>query len=156
MKLTYQMKYQKIIEFISNNPNFPWLFALSIPMIGYALGYRGFNTAFFRSGAIMVMLAVTSVYLNHFVIKTDMLLNAIRTKIDNPSIDNLYSKKMYLDRKEIDFQSEEDRKIIEKVKALGENDIKELQKIQKKIISIEFLSGIVGTFIWGFGDLFFP
>ncbi len=154
MKLTFEMKHRNIVELILNNPNLPWLLVLSIPLVGLALGYRGFETAFLRSGAVMVMLAITSVYLNHFVIKADTFLNAIQTKIKNPNDDRII-KKAYLGDKKIDFNSAEDKAILDSLKSLSKEDIKKLETIQKKITYIEFLSGITGTFIWGFGDLLF-
>ncbi len=155
MKLTFEMKHQNTVELILNNPNFPWLLALSIPLIGFTLSYKGFETAFLRSGAVLVMLAVTSVYLNHFVIKADTFLNAVQNKIENPNNDRII-KKAYLGDKEIDFNSTEDKAILDSLKSLSKEDIKKLETIQKKITYIEFLSGISGTFIWGFGDLLFP
>lgn len=155
MKLTFEMKHRNTVERILNNPNLPWLFALSIPLIGFALSYRGYETAFLRSGAVMVILAVTSAYLNHYAINADTFLNAVLNKIENPNDDSVI-KKSYLGAQEIDFSSPQNQGLLDNLKVLSKDDIKNLQKIQKNITYIEFTSGVTGTFIWGFGDLFFP
>ena len=153
MKLTLVMEYRNIIEFILKNQNFPWIFIFSIPISGFVLSYIGFETAFLRSGAIMIIVAVISVYLNHFVIKADAVLNAVRLKLNNPDLDT--SMSMALGANMIDLKSDEDKEIVEQIKELGKKDIQALELINKKITAIEFFSGTIGTFIWGFGDLFF-
>jgi len=155
MKLMFAMKHRNIVELILKNPNLPWLFAFSIPLIGFVLSLIGFETAFLRSGAIMVILAVTSVYLNHYVIKADSFLNAILDKIENPQDDRVI-KKSYLGSKEINYSSSKNKDFLDSLKFLTKKDIKNLEKVQKKITYIEFVSGASGTFIWGFGDLIFP
>jgi len=155
MKPTYKMKLNNIIEFILKYPNFPWLLALGIPIVGLILSFNGYETAFLRSGATMVVFAVTSAYLNHYIIEADRLLNDVLNKIENTKNEKTIQK-VYKGEIEVASNPREAQTLLDDLKGLSEEEIKKLQKIQKKVTYIEFLSGVTGTIIWGFGDLFFP
>lgn len=96
----------------------------------------------------MVLFAVTTVYLNHFVIKADGSINEIHTMLKNPEFAKEGLTKIYFNGDLTDIKSKEE------LQTTSVKEINILKKVQEHLVAIEFLAGATGTFIWGFGDLF--
>ena len=154
MHTTYKRenKLNWFIINISSKPERLIIIFIVIILIGILLStYTSFITAFPRSGAILIVLAITSVYLNHYIISDINNINNFDANLKDISSSDLKKSNPAMSDKEAEIT----------VLQLHEfrNDIKQqipkLQVSKRNIIHLEFLSGIIGTLIWGFGDLFF-
>jgi len=154
VELLMMTKHKKAIELMAKAPILPWLFVFSIPMTGFILEYVGFKTAFLRSGVIMIILALSIVYLNHFILKVNEDITHIQTMLNSKDFDNKDIQKVIFKDK-----SKKDKSMrvesVEDLKVKIYKHLVKLRKVNSNLIEVEFLSGVAGTMIWGFGDLFF-
>ena len=147
MELLTITKYQKTIQLISKFPILPWILILTIPLTGFVLECIGLETAFLRSGAIMIIFALSIVYLNHFVLRVSEDIDNIQKILNSPEFKDKEINKIVLNRKPTNFKpgiqlNEQTHK-----------HLVELRKINSNLVKVEFLSGALGTIVWGFGDV---
>lgn len=124
---------------------------------GAGLSLLGFNSAFQRSGALLVSFAVFSVYLNHFITKEIKYIDFFRDATKSmPNYDqalrifksnNKDQSHEHLSRMALGVVSQRNK---------GFEFAKQLETISQNVVRTEFISGFFGTLIWGFGDIPFP
>ncbi|PHR03579.1 MAG: hypothetical protein COB29_13150 [Sulfitobacter sp.] len=127
-----------------------------IPCAGFCLSFfLDYKLAFARSGSLLVTIAVTGVYLNQIVLRKveqnnlyrDMLSNGQKItdfKPSNPDVNFDKSEAITAITAHIEKQANGAQK---------ENN--DLYRVTYNFTKIEFLAGIIGTVIWGFGDILF-
>ncbi|MFQ3248004.1 MAG: hypothetical protein ACI9SP_004664 [Arenicella sp.] len=151
-------------------------FGLALLILGYLFQYFGIDdNALSRSGSVLVMFAVLTVYLNHFVSKevksaeqvleiTNDLSHAMK-ELDNVGTIDLDKPPQAISYQLNRLKTTADpapRSTVEAFKLLlgiigarknTQSRLETLTKYKPEIETIEFSFGIAGTFIWGFGDL---
>jgi|TARA_B110001469_G_C9620821_1_gene309392 hypothetical protein len=150
--LKLNIKFPWFVSNVASKPLYLALVIIPIPIIGLVLELYSFQSSFSRSGSLLVCVAIFSIYINHFLSIAEsntkgMLQSVIklgRTPEEilrnmNPAITgdtrNITASNMYLLLK------------------AAEIEIPRLTDAKDKLVKVEFLAGVLGTFIWGFGDL---
>ncbi|PKM20298.1 MAG: hypothetical protein CVV11_01925 [Gammaproteobacteria bacterium HGW-Gammaproteobacteria-15] len=142
--------YLRTIQKVCTSSNFIYLTLFFILALGVLLHYLGFSNAIGRSGAILVAVAVTLVYLNHYFIEVQSVLSfrsqqlkdlcessTERVSGDSEAHQKLASLENFALQLDESVDSE-----------LTQNKI-----VYANLIKAEFVTGVIGTFVWGFGDL---
>jgi len=137
---------------VAGKPIGIFILVATIPICGAIIDWFLYPTAFERSGAILVSVAIFCVYLNHFVANDIESWEGIRQgtwKLGRsveeilPQINRTFSEQDRLQTAVDLFNNIES----------ANTEIKALGGVMHKIVQIEFLAGVSGTLIWGFGDL---
>lgn len=108
-----------------------------IPLTGLFLSYYNpcYNMAFARSGSVLVAFVIFCTLINQKI-------NEIATR-----------QRSLGEAKVVNATNlEQAKKIQEGFKQFSDQSIK-LSEVSKMIIYFEFLAGVIGTLIWGFGDI---
>ncbi len=157
MKVAFKsvLKLSKFIRKITISPIYLGLLIISIPLIGMAFQVY-YDSTFSRSGALLVCVAIFTIYLNHF----------LSTEINNLGVSKKLIEAKGLTVEEIlqnidkNIQDQEKREQLANAlfdfrKNIKENELPVLKDAQIKLVTLEFIAGVLGTLIWGFGDLLF-
>ena len=108
--------------------------------------------AFARSGSVLVCVAIFCVFINHFLsVEKDNVQSAMQAAHKVGS-----TQQEILQRMNPAIQGEARIKGAANLYALIEASKEEIPKLtdaNEKLVKVEFLAGIFGTLIWGFGDL---
>ena len=149
--LNSQIKFSWFVRNIAIKPLYLTLFFLPIPLIGLVAEYF-FDMAFARSGAVLVCVAIFCVYTNHFLsVEADNVKSAMQAAYKLGS-----TQQEIFQRMNSVIQGEARIKGAANLYALIEALKEELPKLtdaNEKLVNVEFLAGVFGTLIWGFGDL---
>ena len=133
-----------------SNSVFVYLIILLTLSTGLLLHYWGFITAFGRSGAILVAVAVSLVYVNHYVSETQSELNDRASQLEGVCGDTQ-------DTTNSNTEENWPLSALEGFAQELQKSVKEDQDsyniVYKKLVKAEFLTGVIGTLVWGFGDL---
>lgn len=147
-----RIKHNWFVRKIAPNPLFLALVILPIPIFGLLLEWYCFKNAFGRSGAIMVCVAIFCVYVNHFVdVESDNVKSAIQSVLKLGS-----TQQTILNNINPTIQGQMRANTAATMYQLLQNAQAELPKLndaRQNIVRVEFIAGIFGTLIWGFGDL---
>lgn len=146
-----QIKFSWFVRNVAPKPLYLSLFFLPIPLAGLAAEYF-YEMAFARSGAVLVCVAIFCVYTNHFLsVETDNIKSTLEAAHKVGS-----TEKEIIQRMNPEIQGEARTKGAANLLALIEDAKVELPKLadsNEKLVRVEFLAGLFGTLIWGFGDL---
>ncbi|WP_444922702.1 hypothetical protein ACJJH9_00060 (plasmid) [Microbulbifer sp. DLAB2-AF] len=168
---TKEAMLRDILLAISTRPLLLSIFAFFIPAIGFALSFFGWSSAFPRSGAVMVCFALTCALIAHWsekienrysiwrkaTLKYVQPFQVTRENIppgiakENEITDELVAEL----QAEADRQAREGRQGLEKAQSEYIEKARKLKQTRGNVAIVEFITGIIGTLIWGFGDLFF-
>jgi len=110
------------------------------------LHYFKYETAFPRSGAILVCFAIIFVYMNHFISTSLQKLNSRAAEFEG----------MAMDLKQVDMSIQTNQALnstVTQLQSTVKNEVEVTTIAQHKLVTAEFIMGVSGTFIWGFGDL---
>lgn len=142
--------YLRIIQKVCTSSNFIYLILFFILALGVLLHYLGFSNAIGRSGTILVAVAVTLVYLNHYVMEVQSVLgfksqqlkelcesNTERATGDTEHHQNLASLE--------NFAQQLDESV--------DGELAQNKTFYANLIKAEFVTGVIGTLVGGFGDL---
>lgn len=144
-------KFKYIIKLLISKPLALGFIVFAVPVLGLALVLLGFESAFGRSGSVLVCVAILSVYVNHVLTLDVERLQSIRDATslgkNRDEIDNNINPEITGERREAAIDS-----IISSNKVAKET-IPKLSDAKNSLIRIEFIAGVFGTLIWGFGDL---
>ena len=132
-------------------------FIFSVPLIvGFLLSvFVGWDTAFQRSGAVLVMLVGYAAYLNYFVSKQNDGLAKSRKIGENANQDPQRVINLVKEQHP-DLPEKTQMQMVAgalKIKQAVENKTKELDDLSESIINTEAAAGAIGTIVWAFGDL---
>lgn len=152
------MKFRWFVENVASKPIALFCVAAVIPLVGFILSLlTHIDTAFSRSGSVLVSFAIFSVYINHFVKKEHDAIQEITRAIAK------FGKTSATIKKNLDPQISDPIKRENAAENAAENmadifgegtvQLPILGKIHENIVRIEFFSGFFGTLIWGFGDI---
>lgn len=159
---------KKIVTQLSTNLYVLTIVPSLVIIVGLLLSISGNTTAFQRSGAVLVVLAIIAVYINHFfekeIISTE---SSLKNSVDlstkekskfftedfiekqNRSVEkkdpNTTYSKIIVD---IDGVSEELHSSYQQKKKI----LPVLKTAKLNAINLEFITGLTGTIIWAFGD----
>jgi len=140
------------IRNVASKPVALTLLFVPIPLIGLVSEVCGVDNAFNKSGALLVCVAIFCVYLNHFLSK-----EIERQKSEIKAIKEIgLSREAKINTLKVAVPEEMVATIADHMEAVFNNfsnDIPELELTQRKLVITEFSAGIVGTLVWGFGDL---
>lgn len=124
---------------------------LSVLLAGFYCAFVGHDSeAFARAGSLWVAFAVCVVFANHHVSMMVDGARDIQKRLGNPNF-----------KQEIEKQypglilSEQRVQIIDGARRaleLVERELPNYDRISSRIVSVEFICGVVGTLIWGFGN----
>jgi len=155
MTSSYHLKLKWFIRLVQLNPYLLIALATIIPVVGIIVNYIYLDSnsiAFPRSGALLVCLAVMSVYVNHYVgaeVSTHkFFLELGRTKGHPPKLPPEMGEEACREFDEHLKRAKSDQT------AHSTKTVSDLENVKDRIVTIEFSTGVLGTFIWGFGDLF--
>ena len=151
---------KSVPRYIAGNNMLLISFVAFIPMLGLALDLLVWESAFARSGAVLVCVAIYAVYLNHYVAKDrDQKWKIYAQNISLKSAEEYERLAKAADVADPIISTLPDSAY----KRLGEHvwnskqdsfkDYKNLVLVSKNLIRTEVSTGIFGTLIWGFGDL---
>lgn len=146
-----------------------WIVCGAILFVGALLHLCGWNNALGRSGSVLVAFAIFLVYCNfHF----DQEIERLSAYINNPNEYSLAKGAVAFGQSvnwQVNYPSkngkpaganlmnlpEERRKNEEFVKwyEYGQVMLPLFYRVRKQTMLAEFVAGIVGTLVWGFGDL---
>jgi hypothetical protein len=142
-----------IVSYLFGNALLTFIVFVCIPCVGLYFSLNGNTLAFARSGALLVSFAVLSVYINHMVLNhTAMaklhlkashgrgesyedILKGINPELKDEDLRQLAAMSLFANRE------------------VAKEQLPKLKIASSNIIRLEFLSGFVGTIIWGFGDI---
>lgn len=120
---------------------------------GFVLSVYGYDSAFQRSGALLVTLAVWSIYLGSHIERHKEINDAVNDQMKQ--FDDLDKTKIfctdtlgYKGAEAIEFAME-----ITTLRMRAKNSLPKLIKVSEAVVHIQFIAGIVGTLVWGFGDI---
>jgi len=140
------------LEKIFSRPKMVMALFLSVPLIGLALSILGFSTAFQRSGAVLVALAIFCVYVNHFLTReidnAQSFLQGVKHLKDLPTTISHFSRTAEDNDKAIKLAAN-----VFAQKQRAENNFPKLLPVKDLIVKVEFLAGFCGTLIWALGDI---
>jgi hypothetical protein len=146
-----QIKFSWFVRNVATKPLYLSLLFLPIPIIGLVAEYF-FDMAFSRSGAVLVCVAIFCVYTNHFLsVEADNVKSAMQAAHKVGS-----TEQEILQRMNPAIQGEARIKGAENLYALilaSKEELPKLTDANEKLVKVEFLAGVFGTLIWGFGDL---
>jgi|SaaInlV_200m_DNA_4_1039719.scaffolds.fasta_scaffold18874_1 hypothetical protein len=146
-----QIKFSWFVRNIATKPLYLFLFFIPIPLLGLGAEIL-FDMAFARSGAVLVCVAIFCVYTNHFLsVEADNVKSAMQAASKVGS-----TQQEIFQRMNPVIQGEARIKGAANLYALLEASKEELPKLtdaKEKLVKVEFLAGVIGTLIWGFGDL---
>ena len=151
--MSYNLEFEWFINRVKDKPSTITKIAVFILAVGLLLEVCIPNLdPFMRSGSLLVCLAIFSVYVNHFVVKevdTHKFINSLHGN----GIGTGPSLPPELGAERIaEFNNE-----LQQAQRLQHQEstraISELNTVKESIVKSEFLTGVIGTFIWGFGDI---
>ena len=145
------IKFPWFVKNIATNPIYLTMFFLPIPIIGLILEYY-FDTAFGRSGAVLVCIAIFCVYLNHFLsVESENVKSALQAVHKVGSTHQEILQKM---NPAIQGEARTNGAInLYHLLQASQEELPKLTDAREKLVKVEFLAGFIGTLIWGFGDL---
>lgn len=126
----------------------PYLIVFFVLGLGLALSLCGYETAFQRSGAVLVSLAIASLAINNFIAWELELSEALRQNRKNITHENA----LLALKKHIKEVPNLEKFVEESLDEEGTRPTK-LRNEVLKLEKIEFLTAFFGTLIWAFGDL---
>jgi len=146
------LKFEWFVRNVASKPLWLTLFFLPIPFIGLVLEYLCIREAFSRSGSILVCVAIFCVYLNHFLsVEANNVQGALRAATD---LGPTYEDKFRSINPEIQGDNRERAaRSLQDIQNKAEAALPELRDTQERLVMVEFLAGIFGTLVWGFGGL---
>jgi len=138
---------------------FRWLFrgAFFIPCAGLLIQFLFPDSeAFARSGSLMVAVSITMIYLNHFLSKDNEISKSLVASISSLEKHDSNALPQVLDK--VDSET---KKSVEKLNVSNTKELLDIvstssdlvAKVSEAIRISEFSIGVVGTIIWGFGDI---
>lgn len=146
-----EIPFEWFIEHVSRRPVLLAVCFVPIPLIGLAAEIYS-DEAFARSGSLLVCAAIFSVYLNHFLsVEAENVQNALRSILKIGSTEEEILKRM-----NPEIMGEARRKAAANLFASIEHAKEELPGLRdsrRNLVNVEFLAGVIGILIWGFGDL---
>ena len=146
-----EIPFEWFVEHVSRRPVRLALCLVPIPLLGLAAELY-FNGAFSRSGSVLVCAAIFCVYLNHFLsVEAENVQAALRSILKIGS-----TEEDILRRMNPEIKGEARRKGAANLYASIEHANEELPRLRdsrRNLVRVEFLAGVIGTLIWGFGDL---
>jgi len=146
-----QIKCAWFVRNIATKPLYLSMFFLPIPLAGL-VGEVFFDLAFSRSGSVLVCVAIFCVYVNHF-----LSVEAENVKSVMQVVRKVGSTQQEIfQRMNPEIQGDARIKGAANLYALigaAEEELPILTDANEKLVMVEFLAGISGTLIWGFGDL---
>ncbi len=128
---TQETKRHEVFFKIFNNSKTTYLLIISVLTIGLIAELNCGHSLFSSSGAILIMIAIYSVYVNHNV-SLDLDIATEARDIFKNAKPELNVKHIYNDA----------------VKHIGK-----FNKLKNKIARLELIAALLGTFIWAFGSL---
>lgn len=149
--LAKSVRFEWIVIYIAQSPIRLSIVLLTIPISGLAFEFL-FQGSFGRSGSVLVAAAVLAVYINHFLAReTEHLRGVYREARKMGSTESDIHRNI---NPEIPVELHPG--IVASMKTVQNTAPKELETITNagdKLVKAEFIAGLVGTLIWGFGDL---
>jgi hypothetical protein len=144
-----KVRNNNLLKFLKKfccNYIFIYILLIGTVMTGLVLHFLKFETAFPRVGAVLICFALTFVYFNHFVSSSLASLHSRTTELDS----------MKSELKKVSV-SHPDHQVLNSVLTHLEAPLKKeldvTELAQSRLVTAEFLLGVLGTIIWGFGDL---
>ena len=147
-------RFRTVAEHFARKPWLLYFICVMVLFFGLALSSLGMSTAFARSGSVLVSISLCFVYINHYMSKEIELKEKIIEK--NPHLDSYSKAKRNLGQMGADISDEqlhENALNVSRVIETSKKNLPELKTASSKITAAEFIAGIVGTLVWGFGDI---
>lgn len=151
--MSYNLKFEWFVNLVKDKPSTITKIAVFILAVGLILEVCIPNSdPFMRSGSLLVCLAIFSVYVNHFVVKEVDTHKFINSLLDNrvgtgPSFPPEFGTERIAELNN-QIRQMERQQHQESTRAISD-----LSTVKESIVKSEFLTGVIGTFIWGFGDI---
>ncbi|QKI88898.1 hypothetical protein [Thiomicrorhabdus xiamenensis] len=154
---------KNLLNFISQHVlKLAWFTMLFIPSIGGILTYFGYGTAFARSGAILVCFAIVIIFFNHGINRNIDYSKTVLGRLSKYSFNHkkikeeLDAEHQYRTPVLNDIQTKYNEQLAVFIQDLRSTHSKAVDRLDAKkarLVLVEFMSGLLGTLIWGFGDL---
>ena len=152
----FEIKNSFYVRYIAYSSNKVFSLAIAIPSVGFILSLFQYTTAFERSGALLVCFAIFNIYINHFVQIHQKSAAAIRdTIVNNRNTPSNTLRSLNLNPHITDKYVKNDINNFSRINKTAREDIAIFSKANKNIVHVEFISGLIGTLVWGFGGLLF-
>jgi len=138
-------KLLKLLKKTCRSRTFIYILFLGCVSYGLITHYLGWKEAFPRSGVLLICLAITFVYLNHFVSSSLNILNTQNIKLDSmkgdlKEVNSAHSDSQFLTAARKEIQSS------------LKTELDSTEFVQSKLVTAEFILGVSGTLVWGFGS----
>jgi len=145
------LKHWRVISFFSKNRNI-FLLHATIPTIGLMFSSFGFCTAFQRSGAVLIAVAILLAYYKNGIAK----LAEEHTKFLDATSDltnaNTIARRIQQANKITPEKAKEGADIVLRERKKHQLSKEIANDLGDEIYKSEALMGASGTLIWGFGD----
>ena len=153
ISLPLNIKHPWFVNNIASKPLYLSLVIVPIPIGGLVLElFYSLHESFSRSGSVLVCMAIFSVYINHFlsVAESDaksMLRAVVKTGSTPEEIERNMNPAITGDTRLAAAEN------LYRVMEVAKVEIPKLTDTRENLVKVEFLTGVLGTLIWGFGGL---
>lgn len=125
----------------------------AIPVLGLLFSIFFWESSFHRSGSLMVAIAVYAAYVNHHVsfeqTKSKEFLNATSHLNEKQKAKRQLAGKLNINDPQVEYMAQS----IINTRNASAKTLPILQELKSNILKVEVSGGVLGTIIWGFGDL---
>jgi hypothetical protein len=152
---THVFKLFPLIKYLVRNKLFLIIIFLIVPVSGLICSTYYEPSAFQRSGALLVCLAIISVYINHLLQRETNFAKAMVKEAEGKgeSIEAIANNiNPEITDNEIRKQCAE---ALFTYRELSMEELPKLLQASRNTVGLEFAAGVFGTLIWGFGDVLF-
>ena len=149
--LAKSIRFEWIVINIAQSPIRLSLALLTIPISGLAFEFL-FQGAFGRSGSVLVAAAVLAVYINHFLSQETEHLRGVYSEVNKMGTSESQIQSNINPAASIELHKGLVASI-QAIQAIAPGELETITNASDKLVKAEFIAGLVGTLIWGFGDL---
>ena len=141
------------LRYIAPSPIILSIISVFILVIGLWLDIYGIKESFPRSGSLLVCFSLYCVYINHFLSNAINKGNkTVKTILGVGKTENEFQKNINSEIKGEEIRKRTASSFI-RFKDYTIDWVENLESVRSNIIKFEFVAGISGTFIWGFGEI---
>ena len=146
--LAKSVRFEWIVINIAQSPIRLSLVLLTIPISGLAFEFL-FQGAFGKSGSVLVAAAVLAVYINHFLSQETEHLRGVYREANKMGTSESQIKSNINPAASIELH----QGLVASIQAIAPGELETITNASDKLVKAEFIAGLIGTLIWGFGDL---